>query len=139
MIDINKTIYTNVLNKINQLRYQAKNDTKAFKSILKLIFVNDMIEWASQAPEEVKEKLYKIQQQLILCDSNIIPEYEDTSLAYTNVNTPQTIDTWKRVWDSDHATKIPDSQIFIPCTTQDCSSTPRSLIKVDNIIIKEII
>ena len=139
MIDIDKTIYKNVLNKINQLRYQAKSDTKAFKSILKLIFVNDMIEWASQAPEEVKEKLHKIQQQLILCNAHITPEYEDTSLAYTNVNTPQTTDTWKRVWDSDHATKIPDSQIFIPCTTSDCSSTPRSLIKVDNIIIKEII
>lgn len=68
-----------------------------------------------------------------------MPEYEDASLAYTNVNTPQTIDTWKRVWDSGHVTKIPDSQIFIPCTTPDCSSTPRSLIKVDTIIIKEII
>ena len=62
MIDIDKTIYKNVLNKINQLRYQAKSDTKAFKSILKLIFVNDIIEWASQSPEEVKEKLHKIQQ-----------------------------------------------------------------------------
>lgn len=139
MIDIDKTIYKNVLNKINQLRYQAKSDTKAFKSILKLIFVNDMIEWASQAPEEVKEKLHKIQQQLILCNAHITPEYEDISLAYTNVNTPQTTDTWKRVWDSDNAIKILDGQIFTSCAQSDCLDIPKSLIKVDNIIIKDII
>lgn len=120
MIDIDKTIYKNVLNKINQLRYQAKSDTKAFKSILKLIFVNDMIEWASQAPEEVKEKLHKIQQQLILCNAHITPEYEDTSLAYTNVNTPQTTDTWKRVWDTDNAIKIPSYEKYISCSEDGC-------------------
>lgn len=140
MIDIDKTIYKNVLNKINQLRYQAKNDTKAFRSILKLIFVNDMIEWASQAPEEVKEKLHKIQQQLILCDSHITPEYEDTSLEYTNVNTPQTTDTWKRVWDSYNKIEIAEDEMFIPCTESDCSdSNAKRLIKVNNIIIEEII
>lgn len=140
MIDIDKTIYKNVLNKINQLRYQAKSDTKAFKSILKLIFVNDMIEWASQAPEEVKEKLHKIQQQLILCNAHITPEYEDTSLMYTNVNTPQTTDTWKRVWDSDNKIEIAEDEMFIPCTKADCSDNHiKYLIKVDNIIIEEII
>lgn len=140
MIDIDKTIYKNVLNKINQLRYQAKSDTKAFKSILKLIFVNDMIEWASQAPEGVKEKLHKIQQQLILCNAHITPEYEDTSLAYTNVNTPQTTDTWKRVWDSYNKIEIAEDEMFMPCTTVDCSdSHTKHLIKVDNIIIADII
>lgn len=140
MIDIDKTIYKNVLNKINQLRYQAKSDTKAFKQILKLIFVNDMIEWASQAPEEVKEKLHKIQQQLILCNAHITPEYEDTSLAYTNVNTPQTTDTWKRVWDSYNKIEITDDDIYTPCTESDCSdSHTKHLIKVDNIIIADII
>jgi hypothetical protein len=38
-----------------------------------------------------------------------MPEYEDTSLAYTNVNTPQTIDTWKRVWDSKNVIDITDT------------------------------
>lgn len=139
MIDVDKTIYKNVLNVVNRMRYQADSNKNAFKAILQLIFVNDMIEWASQEPEEVKEKLHKIQQQLILCNAHITPEYEDTSLAYTNVNTPQTTDTWKRVWDSDNAIKILDGQIFTSCAQSDCLDILKSLIKVDNIIIKDII
>ena len=120
MIDVDKTIYKNVLDVVNRMRYQADSNKNAFKAILQLIFVNDMIEWASQEPEEVKEKLHKIQQQLILCNAHITPEYEDTSLAYTNVNTPQTTDTWKRVWDSDNAIKIPSYEKYIPCSEDGC-------------------
>lgn len=121
MINVDKTIYKNVLDVVNRMRYQADNDKNAFKAILQLVFINDMIEWASQEPEEVKEKLLKKQQSLILCNSHINPEYIDTSLAYTNVNTPQTTDTWKRVWDSEKAIQVPSYEKYMPCSELGCN------------------
>jgi hypothetical protein len=47
MINVDKTIYKNVLDVVNRMRYQADNDKNAFKAILQLVFINDMIEWAS--------------------------------------------------------------------------------------------
>lgn len=101
MINVNKTIYKNEVDKINLLRYQAKDDIKGFKAILSLIVLSDMIEWSEylDTPNHVIKKLVDKQMDLILHNSCIIPHYSNNSRVYTNVNTPQSNDTWKRVWD----------------------------------------
>jgi hypothetical protein len=90
MINVNKTIYKNEVDKINLLRYQAKDDTKGFKAILSLIILSDMIEWSEylDTPHHIIKKLVDKQMDLILHNSCIIPYYSNNSRVYTNVNTP---------------------------------------------------
>ena len=40
MIDVDKTIYISLIDKIRKLRYQAQDNPQDFKSILRLIFKN---------------------------------------------------------------------------------------------------
>jgi hypothetical protein len=47
MIDINSTIYTSIKDAFGKLRYQAKDDVKTFKDIMRLVLINDMLEWAA--------------------------------------------------------------------------------------------
>ena len=101
MIDIEKTIFKNEVDKINLLRYQAKDDSEGFKSILNLIILNDMIEWSEYlgAPHHIIQQLVDKRTDLILHNTCITPYYSNDSFVYTNVNIPQSNDTWKRVWD----------------------------------------
>jgi hypothetical protein len=55
-----------------------------------------------------------------------------------NVNTPQSIDTWKRVWDSKNVFQFDPTTSFQPCVEEGCTEVPK-LIRVNNIIIEEII
>ena len=145
MIDINSTIYKSIVDKFGQLRYQAKDDPKAFKAILDVIILDDMLEWASGLDDrqELQEALYEKRQQLLLCNPAFKLQYVDSESAYVNPGTPQSNSTWKRVWDAAESREyvhIPDGMVFIPCTDELCSSSvPKGLIKVDEIIIKEII
>lgn len=141
MINIDKTIYKSVINRLNLLRYQAQDDPKQFKDLLKLIILHDVLEWAISldAPQDLQEQLKQKELEIILCNPAISIQYLDSSLAYVNVNTPQTTDTWKRVWDSKNVITISDDEIFPPCDEPGCPNDPGRLIKVTDIIIKEII
>lgn len=141
MINIDKTIYESVIKKLNLLRYQAQDNPKHFKDLLKLIILHDVLEWSVSLdiPQDLQEQLKQKELEIILCNPAISIQYSDSSLAYVNVNTPQTTDTWKRVWDSKNVITIPDNELFTPCDNPECSNTPERLIKVTNIIIKEII
>jgi hypothetical protein len=46
MINIDETIYKSVINKLNLLRYQAQDNPKQFKDLLKLIILHDVLEWS---------------------------------------------------------------------------------------------
>jgi hypothetical protein len=111
MVDINKTIYTNIVNKINMLRYQAVDDPTAFRAILDLIIVDCLIRWAGglDEPQHILDQLVEKRNAILMHNSCIIPEYTDWSTAYVNVNTPQTNDDWKRVWDAAES----DDYIFV--------------------------
>ena len=145
MIDINSTIYKSIVDKFGQLRYQAKDDQKAFKAILDVIILDDMLEWASGLDDrqELQEVLYEKRQQLLLGNPAFKLQYVDSESAYVNPGTPQSNSTWKRVWDAAESREyipITDGILFLPCTDELCSSSaPKGLIKVDKIIIKEII
>lgn len=90
MIDIEKTIFKNEVDKINLLRYQAKDDSEGFKSILNLIILNDMIEWSEYlgAPHHIIQQLVDKRTDLILHNTCITPYYSNDSFVYTNVNIP---------------------------------------------------
>lgn len=106
---INSTIQQSIIDNFGKLRYQAKDDPKAFKDILKVMMLDDIIEWSASVLDcgrdlhYVQTKLRDLQTKFILCNPAFSKQYIDSETAYVNVNTPQSIDTWKRVWDSEHA------------------------------------
>lgn len=131
MIDIKKTIFSSIINKLNQLRFQAKDNPKEFRSILELIILDDVIEWTgnTQLPEGLLDKLMEKRIQLILCNSAFTPEYIDSETTYVNVNTPQTSSTWQRVWDSD-CIRLPESSILTELESLETSEGSLHLIEV---------
>lgn len=143
MLDVNTTIYKNIIDSIGKLRYQAKDDPKRFKAILELIMLDDMMEWAQglDEPQEDIQKLFDKKINLILCNHTIIPEYLDYSAAYVNVNTPQTNSTWKRVWDAkeseDYVTCLPGEKLS-PCDEENCEN-PRRYLTVKLGFVKDLI
>lgn len=135
MIDVNKTIYTSLIDKIQRLRYQAQDNPQDFKSILRLIILTDILEWSEglDLPQSLQEKLLQKQIDMILCSPVFKIQYSDTSTAYVNVNTVQNNSTWKRVWDSPNAIQVDESDIGI-CRDQLCIP---SFYKLAQIEVKE--
>lgn len=135
MIDVNKTIYTSLIDKIQRLRYQAQDNPQDFKSILRLIILTDILEWSEglDLPQSLQEKLLQKQIDMILCNPVFKIQYSDTSTAYVNVNTAQNNSTWKRVWDSPNAIQVDESGIGI-CRDQLCIP---SFYKLAQIEVKE--
>lgn len=123
MIDVKRTITSTIKDKIDKLRKLAVNDTKAFKKILYLIIMDDLLDWSAylDAPETLQMQLKKARVDFILLNTEfVIERFKETYTdldgnpivikqlqPYVNVNTPQTTDTWKRVWDA------PSDTIFV--------------------------
>ena len=135
MIDVNKTIYVSLIDKIQRLRYQAQDNPQDFKSILRLIILTDILEWSEglDLPQALQEKLIQKQIDMILCNPAFKVQYTDTSTAYVNVNTAQTNSTWKRIWDSPNITQIDKEGIGI-CQNEFCIP---ALFQIVQIEIKE--
>lgn len=116
MIDVKKTITSSIKDRIDKLRKLGENNVNAFKKILYLIVLDDVYDWSGylDAPQKVQRKLKEARIQFILNNPELImerePEVYENALGesiiikhrqpYVNVNTPQTNDTWKRVWDN---------------------------------------
>lgn len=84
------------------LQYLAKSNPKDTKDIMLLDIVHNVYAWAGwfEVSEENKIKLQKVMETIIWNNSNLVlPEvtYEEY---YFNVNIPQTIWTWQRVYDN---------------------------------------
>lgn len=132
MIDVNKTIYASLMDKIQRLRYQAQDNPKDFKSILRLIILTDILEWSEglDLPQSLQEKLIQKQIDMILCNPAFKVQYENTSTAYVNINTAQTNSTWKRVWDSPNITQIDKEDIGI-CQNEFCIPTLFQIVQIE--------
>lgn len=135
MIDVDKTIYISLIDKIQKLRYQAQDNPQDFKSILRLIILTDILEWSEglDLPQALQEKLIQKQIDMILCNPAFKVQYKETSTAYVNVNTAQTNSTWKRVWDSPNITQI-DKEDIGTCQNEFCIP---ALFQIVQIEIKE--
>lgn len=142
---INSTIQQSIIDTFGRLRYQAKDDQKAFKDILKVVMLDDIIEWSNSVSgmrtdlKKMQQKLRDLQIQFILCNSVFSKQYIDSETAYVNVNTPQSNSTWKRVWDSEQVITFMEGSKLIGCNEEDCKASPKILIEINpNIIIKDI-
>ena len=129
---INSTIQQSIIDTFGKLRYQAKDDPKAFKDILKIIILDDIIEWSNSASgmqsdlKKMQQKLRDLQTQFILCNPAFSKQYIDSELAYVNVNTPQSNSTWKRVWDSESCVNA-DIQLPPICQDDECDQQKKPI------------
>ena len=132
MIDVNSTIYKSINDAFGQLRYQAKDDPKAFRSILEVSMVDYMLHWASGLlePQENLQKLVDLRHDLLMCNPALKLQHLDNSTAYVNVNTPQSNADWKRVWDAPNVLSTEDDEVFIK---------DKKYTKVTNFVITEIV
>jgi hypothetical protein len=137
MIDVKGTIYKSINDAFGMLRYQAKDDPKAFRSILEVSMVDYMLHWASGLlePQEHLQKLVDLRHDLLMCNPALKLQHLDNSTAYVNVNTPQSNADWKRVWDAHNVLNPHVDTIYLSCKEDTCTSGPTSLIKVNKITI----
>lgn len=101
MINVDKTLLSTLRVKIDDLRFLAQNDTQGFKKILTVVILKDLLEWAPSMGEDecTMKKLSKKIDELILRNCEFTIERDFNTNNYVNVNTPQTIYTWQRIWD----------------------------------------
>lgn len=100
MIDVENTLYSTIQERVDRMRFLADSAPEAFKKIMYVIILKDLQEWAKYRGEECTAK--QLQQKI---DEYILrnPEFNIQRIIntkdYVNVNTPQTLSTWRRVWD----------------------------------------
>ena len=86
---------------LDNLQYLAKQDTKTARDIHLLNIINDVYnqtDWY-EVTESNKIKIRKIMDDIILNNSNLVLPTQTFGKTYSNVNTPQTIYTWQKVYD----------------------------------------
>lgn len=86
---------------LDNLQYLAKQDTKTARDIHLLNIINDVYnqtDWY-EVTESNKIKIRKVMDDIILNNSNLVLPTQTFGTTYSNVNTPQTIYTWQKVYD----------------------------------------
>ena len=64
------------------------------------VILNDMKEWSEYIPKDNPNMIVDLLENYLMNNCFIIDRMPtEDALSYVNVNTPQTNDTWKRVWD----------------------------------------
>jgi hypothetical protein len=94
---------------LDNLQYLAKQDTKTAKDIHLLNIINDVYnqtDWY-EVTESNKIKVRKVMDDIILNNSNLVLPTQTFGTTYSNVNTPQTIYTWQKVYDQSTLTLNP--------------------------------
>lgn len=101
MIDVKRTIFGNLKKGIDKLRLLGNNNTKLFKKILFLIVLDDIYDWSAymDSSQHIQKRLQELRINFIMCNRDLDICRFPPGREYVNVNTPQTNDTWKRVWD----------------------------------------
>lgn len=113
MINVKDTIYSTIKDRIDKLRFLAVNDAKVFKKILYLIIMDDIYDWSTYLGEsqELQNTIQKLKYDFIRHNEEFLIEREIEPFMYVNVNTPQTNNTWKRVWDDPNVVLLDDTYI----------------------------
>lgn len=107
MIHTRKTIFKTLQKKIRELTKHANYDSKEFKKILIAVILNDMKEWSEYIPKDDPDKITDMLAEYLLNNCFLIERITNHS-EYTNVNTPQTNNTWQRIWDRESSQLITD-------------------------------
>lgn len=101
MIDLNRTIEYNIVDKFKMLSLQATNINNT-KDIISLILIDDMIVWAGDLQDASKKEalLVMLKNKLLTCYKNKLKlcRYNGgEELMYSNVNTAQDRYEWLKV------------------------------------------
>lgn len=118
MINVKNTIYSTIKDRVDKLRFLAVNNSTTFKKILYLIIMDDVYDWSSYlgGSQEIQDRIQELRYDFIRHNEEFLIERDIDTSIYVNVNTPQTNNTWKRVWDSPNVVLLQDNQ-FNPITT----------------------
>lgn len=100
MINTRKTIFQTLKKRIRELTKHAQLAPQEFKKIMLAVILNDMKEWSEYIPKDNPKMIVNLLENYLMNNCFIIDRMQnENSLAYVNVNTPQTNNTWARVWD----------------------------------------
>lgn len=116
MINVKSTIFNTLKLAFDRMRLLGDNDTQLLKKIMFLIVLDDIYDWSDYLDENqsIQKRLQELRTNFILCN----PEFDvcrfPFNQSYINVNTPQTNNTWKRVWDSEHTVFVDYAEKIIP-------------------------
>ncbi len=102
MNEIKNSTVSSIVQYLNKLQYLAKDDKKTAQDIILLIITDEVYDWAAynQALQSEQLTLQKLRKQIIRNNTNLVEPIFRTNIYYKNVNLPQTIYTWQRVYDS---------------------------------------
>jgi len=108
MNEVKNSIVSSITKHINDLQYLAKDNPKAGSDILLLIIVDEVYDWAAynQALQSEQLSLQKLRKQIIRNNDSLIEPIFKTNIYYKNVNLPQTLYTWQRVYDSNNLVTV---------------------------------
>lgn len=102
MINTRVSIFKTLKRRIRELTRHANQSPKEFKRIMLAVILNDLKEWSEYIPQDDPNMIVDKLNTLILNSNFIIERMPEHQEAYMNVNTPQTNNTWQRIWDRKH-------------------------------------
>lgn len=116
MEEVKQSLVSTIVKYLNNLRYLAVDDKPLANDLMVLLIADEIFDWASWAgmPSNEQLKLKKFRKNIIRNNPKIIEELEITNDYYKNVNTPQTIYTWQRVYDDVNVITVDDPSGVIP-------------------------
>lgn len=87
---------------LNKLQYLASNNIQLANAIMFLIIVDFIYEWANWNDEDQQKQLELqfLRKKILLTNSELVDYIPLSNNYYKNINTPQTISTWQRIYDN---------------------------------------
>ena len=116
MEEIKQSIVSTTAKYLMNLEYLAIDDKQLSNAVMALIIADEVFEWSDWAgtPSTEQQKLKKFRKDIIRNNPKIIEEMEITNESYKNINMPQTIYTWQRVYDNFNVKTVTDPSGVIP-------------------------
>lgn len=96
------SIIDSTLDYLDRLQYLAKTNPQDVKDIMLLDIIHNIYSWADwyEVSEDDKIDLQKVMETIIFNNPNLTLPTVDTNTYYFNVNIPQTMWTWQRIYDN---------------------------------------
>lgn len=118
MIHTRLSIYQTLVSRITALRKRAEYDPKEFKKILFAVILNDLKEWSEYIPTKDGSAIVAMLDEYLINNGFKIERLPVGQLDYVNVNTPQTNNTWARIWDRQNSVhETPQLVVVTPSCT----------------------
>jgi len=101
MEEVKNSIVSSISKYLYNLQYLAKDDFKTAQDIMLLIICDKVYSWGDwyNVNQQDQLKLQKIRKRIIDNNTEIIEDVIIANQFYKNVDLPQTLYTWQRVYD----------------------------------------